>query len=1209
MKQIYKFSVVTFFLLSVWGNKAMAQATQIVVGQASVAAFETVGANDLTPFTFIPFDSPFPAGTTPNVFSLTPEFGVGADDDPCTLRIRPASAPNLPNQGFEVTCLEPRNEDRDSPGFSFDYIAVADGGVSVPLADGSDTVDFVSQCSFVTDQVFGPSCDNCGSQAQSFAPVTFPSAFSGTPALLTQIRTTNNTLQGAGVPAGEPEFLEAAVQSGSLSAIGFNVSIDRLEAGNGTLSNGEEICYLAVETDGCQELDFSTLGGPDSVFFQAVQASNIDGHDNGATSGEGASFAGGSCFSSTPVAIASQTSRFGNNGGVLRVADVTADEIILTIDEDRVSNTERGHIDETASVIAFSEIFTTPVTLSFVRFDQRRRRIFVDWQTSSETFHLGFDIWGETDDGWEQLNTRFIPTRGGDTNAAREYATRLLLTREQEDSISRFGISSVDNSGQEQFYGPFEIGVDYGEADTAEPIDWQDARAEFEQSMRDAGYVARNGRWIRVSERRRQQLEEIDLGLNRRVLNLSFEDQGIHKVLGSQLLEQVPQWNGRRLSLLALTLNGEAVARHVVSDDDWLDANDEIYFYVRAPFEQDSIYLSDYQYQFRLDRNRVVDASLFDGRIDGEQALSREGLMTMELSEDRLYAASLANDNPWYDTRLLSVGDAPSSVDFPVNFDAEINTQAPAFLQIEIAGGFDIPGSDQDHHIQVSINGVVVEDARFDGLTLLSNTLEIPVGVLEQQDNVVTVTVVGDTGLFADLVLVDTIRISATSSLSEGEANVFAAQTGVNYAVNAQEDSLVFAFTQEGALSAVTPTVSSDTNEIQFSAIPYPQREGILRLHYAVLNPADIPQPLAIDMVRAEKLHDQRADYWVISHPQFMGETLNSFVELKQQQGHGVRVVNWLDIVEGYGFGNSTPAALDRFLAQANEFSPISNVLIVGGHTFDYLGVLNDDIVNFIPTHYTPVNVFNFSPSDNQFADLDNDNRPEFALGRWPVRSVSDLSTIVAKTSLWHQNRLDNQSQDALVIAQTEDNRGLNFEQQLESFVLPYLKNDQAIDQITKVYMSDFAGQDNSVAAAQAQISSAMNGGVEFLSFAGHGSDAAWTFESVVDTQFIQDLTNTQSPALVMPLACFTTNYETISVNTLAHQWLFAGAQGAAAIHGAAVLGEFRDNAIFARRYLRQAREVSSVGEAILRAKRQMSGSNPMINNWTLLGDPALPLR
>jgi len=67
--------------------------------------------------------------------------------------------------------------------------------------------------------------------------------------------------------------------------------------------------------------------------------------------------------------------------------------------------------------------------------------------------------------------------------------------------------------------------------------------------------------------------------------------------------------------------------------------------------------------------------------------------------------------------------------------------------------------------------------------------------------------------------------------------------------------------------------------------------------------------------------------------------------------------------------------------------------LIVGGHTSDYFGIRNDSIVNYIPGHYRQVSIFEYTATDNPYADLNNDNVPEIAIGRWPVRSLADLQT------------------------------------------------------------------------------------------------------------------------------------------------------------------------------------------------------------------------
>ena len=103
---------------------------------------------------------------------------------------------------------------------------------------------------------------------------------------------------------------------------------------------------------------------------------------------------------------------------------------------------------------------------------------------------------------------------------------------------------------------------------------------------------------------------------------------------------------------------------------------------------------------------------------------------------------------------------------------------------------------------------------------------------------------------------------------------------------------------------------------------------------------------------------------------------------------------------------------MDNFLDAANNLYSTENILIVGGHTFDYFGITNENIVNFIPSHYERVSVFEYTATDNPYADLDGDNIPEVAIGRWPVRSVEELQTIINKTKTWHDNREENPFMD-----------------------------------------------------------------------------------------------------------------------------------------------------------------------------------------------------
>ncbi len=1203
--------LVLLVLVSLVSMNAKAQRfSTIEVGEATLPAFTTASATTLTPFTRITFDAAFASGVIPNVFPMTPEFGAGADDDPCLIRIR-----NVDNTGFDAVCFESRDEDRNSPGTTFEYIAIVPGTTDIPTTSGGN-VRFESQCVFLNRQTSpAPNCNNCDTSsgiAVGNQRVNFVNTFNNIPALLTHLTTTNNTLSGSSTtPGGEPEFLESATTS--LDITGFNAGIDRLEAGNGVLNNGETMCYLAVERSGCQTLDLTGLNDNiASVNFDAVFGENVDGHDNGATSGEGASFSD-QCFTSTPVGVADMRTRRGNNGGFVRRASINANEIILTIDEDRTSNSERSHIDEMVSVLAFSQTFTTPVTLSRVRVNQLGRNLRVDWQTSAESLHLGFHLWGEVNDGWVQLNRKIIPGKGMNTDSKSEYSHRLRLTREQFNQIQRFGISSVDTTGYEEFYGPFEAGQEYGAESTTEAIDWSATRAMFERRMQANGFVKVRGKWRKHSSRLQRRLERREARLRSNTVELTFDGVGVRKVPVKALLSVFPHWSGRPLSSLAVTLNDQSVARHLVSHDRRLSSDDVLFLNVVSPQGQDALYIDRNRYRIVLDSSKALDAPIFDGRdVEGKNLVSY-AFNEVVLTEDKRYSAAITSGDPWYDAELFAINNAVE-VNYMADIDVPMLEKQAGELEVSIFGSIDLPDPVDDHHVLIKVNGEVVGDIRFDGLTEYRTAINLRPGLLVEGQNRVAVSVPGDTGLLADLVLVDRLVLKVPTHLNSQNAVDFEAQPHVQGYNLVSPHSLgapktVFAHSQTGGFVVIN-SVEDDTGH-RFSAMPFSQSENnpdVLR--YSIVDTETVSVMASVEAVTTQVLHETAANLLIVAHPNFISDALNEYAEFKRSEGYSVQIVSWLDLVESYGFGNNTPNALNRFLQRAKEVSQIENVLIVGGHTYDYLDTLGTGVVNFIPTHYRRVGIFEFAPTDNVFADLDGDNLPELAVGRWPVRSQQDLITIINKSKAWQQKRQSTNQQAALLIAQPDDGRNLRFDESLEGRVTAPLRALAQFGDPTRVYLQDLQtdGFSSPVQRARAMISEAINSGTDLVSFAGHASTSGWGFQGVVNTQLIKNLENHNNPTMVMPLACYTTNYQSLSVNTLAHQWLFAGSQGAVAVHGAAMLGEYRENGIFAERFLNKSQEFNTLGTAIREAKRQMTGVNQMLHNWALLGDPTLLL-
>jgi len=512
--------------------------------------------------------------------------------------------------------------------------------------------------------------------------------------------------------------------------------------------------------------------------------------------------------------------RNGGDGAFLRQVGLSNTGITLIMDEDTVGDGERNHGgDEQPSIFAFSESFTTPVTLNKAEVTRFNRDATFNWETSAETFHLGFNLWGETSDGWVQLNNRLIKSNGDDTDQTQTYSQTVRLTRRESDEITEFGISSVDNTGYEEFYGPFSEGEEYGEEANNEPVDWTNTRTAFEQSMRERGFVKVNNRWRRLSADAKALVKNTDLGVDRAMFDVHVDTAGIHSIDAGQLIALNPSWDRVRLNRIALTVNGNAIPRHIISSNRRLDEEDRIVFNVNEVSGQDTPFLDLYTYRLSIDRSNARDANTFDGTGIDEQSVSDDGLISEILTSRKLHSGILATGDPWYDARLLSVGD-PASVNYNADFSHPINTEKQGVLDLVLFGSLDLPGDQDDHHIQVSVNDELVADARFDGLTEYREQIILPAGLLKTADNTVRITVVGDTGLFADVVLVDEVSLSAFSALSDKASFDFAHDIeSAGYRINTSDELEVYAYTNTGLLTSVETLVGEDS--IQFESLPF----------------------------------------------------------------------------------------------------------------------------------------------------------------------------------------------------------------------------------------------------------------------------------------------------------------------------------------------------------------------------------------------------
>ena len=385
-------------LLNLHGVSANAVPNTFEVGTGTIANTLNGAPAVFTTFTF---DTPFVE--IPLVFLLPSTQG----GDECDARVR-----NITLTTFEAYCTEAPPRDGEHVAVNIQYMAVTNGTHAIPTPGGG-TVTF--EAGFIDTQAVQHNCaSGCGTE--SWVVVTPGGVNAANAAILSQVQTMANESSTPPSTFSTP-FLTTAMDLAQGSSTQFGLALERNEVNNGSITMDERIAWLAVESsNGCVTLDFSSLGGPAAVPFQSIITDDLDdnvpgsdihdgvdgftnGNNSGCQSDEGATFANG-CFTTTPVVLANKRTRNELDGGWLRQCFIGSNEIRLTIDEDRDRDDERGHALEGVSVVAFGQSFTTPVTLSRIEISQNDRDVALEWETATETFNIGFNIWGKVDQNW-----------------------------------------------------------------------------------------------------------------------------------------------------------------------------------------------------------------------------------------------------------------------------------------------------------------------------------------------------------------------------------------------------------------------------------------------------------------------------------------------------------------------------------------------------------------------------------------------------------------------------------------------------------------------------------------------------------------------------------------------------------------------------------------------------------------------------------------
>lgn len=563
-------------------------------------------------------------------------------------------------------------------------------------------------------------------------------------------------------------------------------------------------------------------------------------------------------------------------------------------------------------------------------------------------------------------------------------------------------------------------------------------------------------------------------------------------------------------------------------------------------------------------------------------------------------AEAVRQDRTFYFAALTTNGDQD-------NFFGDIVSSTPSDEHLQLTGVDQADASTAEvdvtlqgvtdpanHDVQVSLNGTSIGEITFSGMDHGAFANTVPVSLLKEGDNIVTLTPLGGD---SDVTTVDHVIITY-------QRHYLATNNELRFTVLGQTSIKVTGFSSpaihvvdiDTPMSDVDVNVSQETDGTYSAAFSNTSAQpGV----YYAYNDTAVSQPLSLAYHAPTSLSvsSNAADLLIVSHTNFIS-ALAPLVVKRQSQGLNVKVVDIDDVYSEFNYGEHSPYALQQFLQLAtNSWTKAPRwLLLVGDASVDPRNFLGYGSFDFVPTKIISTAELK-TASDGWFTDFNQTGLEQIPTGRIPVRTATDAVTVVNKILAYESQPAGTWSHTAYLVA--DENIGADF--QSEAATIATLLPAQ-LTPIT-LNVSDFATD-------HVTLVNQLNAGNLIVNYLGHGSTDIWASDSFFNETDAQSLTNGAMTPFFINMDCLNGFFHDVYSTSLAETLLLAPQGGAAAVWASSGLTDpapqfGMDEALMQYLFTTPAQ---TIGEATKNAKQGVTDPD-VRRTWILFGDPSMTLK
>jgi len=809
--------------------------------------------------------------------------------------------------------------------------------------------------------------------------------------------------------------------------------------------------------------------------------------------------------------------------------------------------------------------------------------VSIRWRTQFELDNLGFNLYREEGSKRIRVNSQIIAGSTfmvGANTALGAGGAYSWFDNAALSGDSQYWIESLDLNGESDWYGPIELDAVAGKAvagDQGQSL----TLGKLGKAIGKQNQTVQVERKAVVSTASLPSLAIQESLAGQAALKLSIRSEGLYRVTQPELVAAGFDAN-LDLRNLQLFVDGQEQPINVISKSGQFDSSAAIEFYgvgVESAVTDEHVYW--------------LTAGLRSGqRVRQIPAPANPGLLagfpyTAEVKQRMIYFAALRNGDK---ENFFGAVVAREAVDQVLTLQhVDTTTSDGAMLEVALQGV-----SPVGHRVEVQINGLkageVVFNAQDEGIA----RLPIAQSRLKEGGNIVRLeAMVGS----ADISLVDYVRVTYWHTFV-ADNNELRFTAGNNQVVSVDgfgnSEIRVFDVTNPNAPQEILGAIKP--GQIGYSITLRVPGSGLRTLLAMTSDSAKQVTNIRLNQPSNWRQAGNAASLIIFTRREFM-LALDPLKALRQSQGYKVAVVDVEDAYDEFSYGNKTPQALKDFLAYArsNWKTVPRYVMLAGDASFDpkdYLGFGDNDLV---PTKLIDTQLME-TASDAWLADFDGNGLAEMAIGRLPIRSQRDASSVVAKLINYERGA----TPEGVLLVADDSRDGVDFE--ATSNELRAVIPDQRVEQINRGSLDPLT--------ARNRLLDAINRGQRAINYAGHGNVDSWR-GGLFSSQDVNSLTNRGSLSVFMMMTCLNGYFHHPQIDSLAEVLMKAENAGAVAVWASSGVTFPSDQGVMSIEMFRSLFDPKNswtMGEMTQRARSAALNKDVRLT-WILLGDPTTRIK